>query len=892
MAALDRISLKKFFSLFPATHVLGTTYSLSLVFFETVVLPLLRERLEGCVLLTDRLGLMRATQEAGALREAARTYAVAAVPHRRAFHPKVWVLIGGERAVLLVGSGNLTQAGMVDNLEAFEAVELTGANAAPGVAAEVLEFVRDVENRWPIPQREAVPALRILATIRRRLESITDTTPIGEDRQMFFMSSLGGAFPDQWRAHIGAVKEAHVAAPYFAGKTRGLELLRQRLTPKRLIVYPARHSDNGIDLPWEQAAAMPGTELRELPWSSASKRFSHLKLYGLKGANGSHWLFTGSVNGTGDALAGENVEAGLLRRVDTKTWRTLWLNGERMSAAPLAALDETERAAARLFLFHATETGTGFELVATDHTQAALLPLRDVEIVWSSGVCKRVATCCTLFTRGVTTQVRLSEFSKAEEEPNRCGMLRLSGTTTTGEPLQGAAFVDDVETLLSSPIQRRALSCALDLVDSEGLPDWTSLASFFGLLEEIIAEDDETQAPAEKAPSARAETTHNAEPEPELMWPPHAAGLDQLSPAMRGDSRSFSWLERILHVFVADERDGSRPARGPREAEDASDEELKASGESDEEMDNATEDRVRTDAEKQWERACAWLENWKTRERSAILDATHARRWPPASLLLARWIFRLRRKLRRAAPSDDWPPPQQLGRDFLRRMLDDRQQQEEDLRPMPKHYSRSVFPALLTDAADHWSWQAAESDAMLIVALCGYLHACAQHDDGHAFPMHWWLSWQRRFPVTVAWIDEHMPALCGVLRHTLLGEDEALPTAAIESAFRALPAITWEEHLGVQRLRHLQGIARQGDAPTEEVRELGNFLHRVKNDGSSRVFYSAPLGTRRCLYRGCPQGGIMRPEIRDGLRRQIPVICPSCGAVAVPSSIYDACQPL
>lgn len=892
MAALEAISLKRFFNLFPVTHVLGTTYSLSLAFFEAVVLPLLRERLEGCVLLTDRLGLMRAMQEAGALRDAARSYALAAVPHPHAFHPKVWVLIGEERATLLVGSGNLTQSGMVDNFEAFEAVELIGPDAVPGVAAEVLEFVCRIEERWQLAQRETVPALRILAAIRRRLETVAPPAPAIAERHVFFMSSFGGTFPDQWLARTGAVEEVHVAAPYFAGTTRGLELLRNHLTPKRLIVYPARHSGGAIDLSWEQATAMPGTELRELRWIVDSECFAHLKLYGLKAADGSRWIFTGSVNGTGAALVGENVEAGLLRRVDGKTWRALWPDGEPMRAAPLAAIDNAGRGAARMFLFHATETGAGLELVATDRAQYGLLPLQHVEIVWSSGVCNRTAHCSGLFTRGATAQLRWREFTAADEEPGRCGILRLSGTAATGAPIEGAAFVDDVETLLSSPIQRRAMSSALDLIDSEGLPDWTSLASFFGLLEEIVSDEEKVGAPAERGESASPATSHGAEAVPEPVWPPRAAGLDQLSAPIRGNTRSFSWLERILQVLVADERDGSRPARGTRETDDASDEELKSAGESAAEANREDEVHVRSDVEKQWTRARERLEKWVARERSVILDAPRVQRWIPASLLLARWLFRLRKKLRRAAPGDNWQTPQQLARDLLHRMLDDRPQPEDDLRPLPDHYSRTIFPALLPEAAEHWSWQVGQSDAVLIVALCGYLHACGERDSNHGLPVQWWLCWQRLYPVDAAWIEEHLPALCSFLRHTLLGEDEVLPTRALEAALRALPRITWETHAGVKFLRHLQAVARSGDAPAPEVRELSNFLFRVENAGASGLFYRAPAGTRRCLYRRCPQGGIIRPEIRDGLRRQMPVICPNCGAVAVPALLYDACQPL
>jgi hypothetical protein len=224
-------------------------------------------------------------------------------------------------------------------------------------------------------------------------------------------------------------------------------------------------------------------------------------------------------------------------------------------------------------------------------------------------------------------------------------------------------------------------------------------------------------------------------------------------------------------------------------------------------------------------------------------------------------------------------------------MLDERPQPDEDLRSLPKRYSATVFPPMIPEAARHCGWQPSESDAVLIAALCGYLHANARQQSDR-FPVHWWLGWQSVHPVNAIWIEEHLPSLCGVIRHTLLDEDEMLPISVLKAALRALPTITWESHPGAQRLRHLQTIAKAGEAPAEESRELSGFLARLECGDPGSIFYSAPVGTRRCLHPKCRPTGILRPEIRDGLRRQMPVVCSNCGAVAVPALIYDACPPL
>jgi HKD family nuclease len=50
---------------------------------------------------------------------------VVTAPGKYSFHPKVWLIAREDRAVLLCGSGNLTQSGFVDNPELFDVVKLS-----------------------------------------------------------------------------------------------------------------------------------------------------------------------------------------------------------------------------------------------------------------------------------------------------------------------------------------------------------------------------------------------------------------------------------------------------------------------------------------------------------------------------------------------------------------------------------------------------------------------------------------------------------------------------------------------------------------------------------------------------------------------------------------------
>lgn len=81
MADVPQIALKEFFKLFAPTYVLGTTYTLSLAFFERLVYPeIKRSQLRRFLIRCDNLGFQRATIESSALRSVGREYMATCAP--------------------------------------------------------------------------------------------------------------------------------------------------------------------------------------------------------------------------------------------------------------------------------------------------------------------------------------------------------------------------------------------------------------------------------------------------------------------------------------------------------------------------------------------------------------------------------------------------------------------------------------------------------------------------------------------------------------------------------------------------------------------------------------------------------------------------------------------
>ena len=150
MVALPHLALSDFFQLLQRpTHVLGTSYTLSLAFFEALVFPRIpRSALRRCLLLADRHGFRRALVEAGALRHVGRDYMAACVPCAHSFHPKVWLALGEGEAAILVGSGNLTRSGFMDNAELFDAVHLRKGGPHRAVAEGLIAFLAGLHGQW------------------------------------------------------------------------------------------------------------------------------------------------------------------------------------------------------------------------------------------------------------------------------------------------------------------------------------------------------------------------------------------------------------------------------------------------------------------------------------------------------------------------------------------------------------------------------------------------------------------------------------------------------------------------------------------------------------------------------------------------------------------------
>ena len=96
-----------------------TSFSIDLVFFEKMILRHLID--QNCTylgLFVDQRCLYDAIRKPN-ITELGKSYIVKGMETNQAFHPKVYLLLGENKAKVLIGSGNITPAGFITNHEVF-----------------------------------------------------------------------------------------------------------------------------------------------------------------------------------------------------------------------------------------------------------------------------------------------------------------------------------------------------------------------------------------------------------------------------------------------------------------------------------------------------------------------------------------------------------------------------------------------------------------------------------------------------------------------------------------------------------------------------------------------------------------------------------------------------
>jgi len=380
---------------------LMTTFSLDFSFVEHRLVRNLQDAgvVNLCILADDRMMQQGLGELSGRSLRISRRYSVSTIVRNAAFHPKICLLFGRERALLMIGSGNLTSAGYGRNYELWAAIRTSGPkDPATGLFLAALGYVRGLfgevrgyaqqkfdwalnNSSWLKDAEEAPPSRMVDLG-----GGISGTVLLGNASSCLF-SGLESLVP------AGRVRRITVAAPFF--DQSGAMLARLSGSYPKAEVRVALHPG--------QAAApadmrLPrGGRIVFHDWSAIKdvdpNRFLHAKLMHFK-AGDREYCLVGSPNPTSPAFglspgAARNDEFALLLCRESGDWladlgldrlgdevdlksipRNAWAEGEAQAGPCHPAfrlrIQAIDRLGDRLHLFLDGEPGKNDKLALCD----------------------------------------------------------------------------------------------------------------------------------------------------------------------------------------------------------------------------------------------------------------------------------------------------------------------------------------------------------------------------------------------------------------------------------------------------------------------------------------------------------------------------------------------
>lgn len=300
---------------------LMTTYRFDPPVFEDVIL--LRMASHGCcnvAVLADGRMLDRAFADGGLARSAGVRYHLAKRRLNGAFHPKLVLQLGAAAGRLMIGSANLTGAGIRSNIETMSSLEVTpdDAAAAPLLAA-ALDYFESHADPGDAAMREVIARARHWTPWLDGVEPAPEVDIGGVRVRLVTEADDGGVGGSLLRVAAGdAIARIVCLSPYWDRNLAAVRRLARETGAGRVdLVVDA----GGQDFTREAFAALGGAGLHALGTGGGSgkpRRRLHAKLMVFEGA-GFDYLLAGSANMSSPGLFSGtdhgNAEAGLLCRL-------------------------------------------------------------------------------------------------------------------------------------------------------------------------------------------------------------------------------------------------------------------------------------------------------------------------------------------------------------------------------------------------------------------------------------------------------------------------------------------------------------------------------------------------------------------------------------------------
>ena len=298
-----------------------TSFSFDPIGFENVVLTTLKSaQCRNIAVIGDGRMINQASVDLGPPRFAGQNYHLAKRTVSACFHPKIVAQFGTQKGRLLIGSSNLTTAGINGNLEAFGVIVRNEDNQdTAGLFKTVLNYIWRHTAPGDISMARAVDQVHRLTPWLRGVDPIKVIEVSSGSRLGVFTDTEDASIADQLLAEVGndLISELIVVSPYWDGGLEGLNQLRNEMgSPKTRIIPELAEQDFSIQA--VQGDSMLSVMSPE-PLTSGDGRRLHSKMIICRSST-ADYVLTGSMNASRAGLWGRgefggNAEAAVFRKI-------------------------------------------------------------------------------------------------------------------------------------------------------------------------------------------------------------------------------------------------------------------------------------------------------------------------------------------------------------------------------------------------------------------------------------------------------------------------------------------------------------------------------------------------------------------------------------------------
>ena len=288
-------------------YALMTTFNLDISFFERYVVSAMYEKgLRKINLFVDAKELASSLVEVDHC-SIGRRYFVSPIEMKGAFHPKVVLLLGQDRAKLIVASANLTVSGYYRNNEIFNVFEYNAKHPETlKLIASAIQFFTTINDLAFQKDTDLFTEIKKLSYYGRT----------NRNQDLFLLHNLDKPLIDQTAEIIRDACRIDVAVPFYDNDLSAIHEFSRRFPHARITLY-VQNRKSCFPISHKSDPAVSDLKVYDSP-RAGSKSFYHGKVFRFE-TNAASFILYGSANCTQAALTKAflqdgNIECSVLER--------------------------------------------------------------------------------------------------------------------------------------------------------------------------------------------------------------------------------------------------------------------------------------------------------------------------------------------------------------------------------------------------------------------------------------------------------------------------------------------------------------------------------------------------------------------------------------------------